>query len=78
MQSARAHISEGRPLHALYLLEIAIGANAGDADALRARLDALQLLLDEAESGLGNSYEIDWLRYRIRATNEQLGISESG
>jgi alkyl sulfatase BDS1-like metallo-beta-lactamase superfamily hydrolase len=77
VQSARAHIAEGRPLHALYLLEIAIGANAGDADALRARLDALQLLLDEAESGLGNSYEIDWLRYRIRATNEQLGISES-
>jgi alkyl sulfatase BDS1-like metallo-beta-lactamase superfamily hydrolase len=77
VKSARTHTAEGRPLHALHLLEIAIGADAGDADALRARLDALQLLLDEAESGLGNSYEIDWLLYRIRATNEQLGISES-
>jgi alkyl sulfatase BDS1-like metallo-beta-lactamase superfamily hydrolase len=69
---AEAHVTAGRPVHALHLLDIALGAQPSHARALRARKAALGNLLDAAESGLRNSYEIDWLKYRLRATDEAL------
>ena len=33
--------------------------------------------LEQAESGLRNSYEIDWLKYRLRDTDERLGALEA-
>jgi alkyl sulfatase BDS1-like metallo-beta-lactamase superfamily hydrolase len=73
VERARRHIAAGEPVHALHLLDIALGSGANHRGALEVRRDALQLLLDEAESGLRNSYEIDWLRHRIRDTEERLG-----
>lgn len=74
---ARAHVEAGRPLHALHLLEIAIGGDPSDRAALMARRDALEILLERARP-LNNGYELDWLQYRIRATNEALGEGETG
>jgi alkyl sulfatase BDS1-like metallo-beta-lactamase superfamily hydrolase len=72
VERARRHVAAGEPVRALHLLDIALGAGSADRGALEARRAALQLLLDEAESGLRNSYEIDWLRYRIRDSEERL------
>ena len=69
---ARRHIGAGRPVHALHLLDIALGGQPRHRAALEARRAALQALLDAAESGLRNSYEMDWLLYRIRITDEAL------
>jgi alkyl sulfatase BDS1-like metallo-beta-lactamase superfamily hydrolase len=72
VERARRRIAAAEPLHALHLIAIALGADAQNRAALEARREALLLLLEEAESYLRNSYEIDWLRYRIRDTDERL------
>jgi alkyl sulfatase BDS1-like metallo-beta-lactamase superfamily hydrolase len=72
VEHARDHTAAGRPVHALHLLEIALGPEANDRPALEARREALVQLLEKAESGLRNSYEVDWLRYRLRDTDERL------
>lgn len=69
---ARAHLEAGRPVHALHLLEIVLGMDGADPGALEARRDALSVLLERAETGLRNSYEIDWLKFRLRDTAERL------
>ena len=69
---ARAHIEAGEPVRALHLLEIVLLPDGNDPGALKARRDALQILLHRAETGLKNSYEVDWLKYRIRTTEELL------
>jgi glyoxylase-like metal-dependent hydrolase (beta-lactamase superfamily II) len=71
VEHARAHIEAGRPLHALHLLEIATGAEPNHRAALTTRRAALEAQL-EAVKPINNSYEIDWLKYRIRATNRAL------
>ncbi len=70
---ANAHIEAGRPVHALHLLEIALGPDGANRTALEARRAALEILLEQAESGLKNAYEIDWLKFRLRDTDEKLG-----
>jgi hypothetical protein len=43
--------------------------------ALETRRAALQALLEEANATFQNSYEMDWLKYRIRITDEALGVT---
>jgi len=74
---ARVKLDEGRPVHALHLVDIALGAEASDRGALEVRRAALQVLLQEAEAGLKNSYEVDWLRYRLRDTAARLAEPEA-
>lgn len=69
---AAEHQQNGRPVHALRLLEVALGRNANYQPALQMRLDALQTLLQQAESGLRVGYEMSWLKQRITRTQEQL------
>ncbi len=71
-ERARAHLTAGRPLHALHLLEVALAGDPAYRGALEARRDALQALRDEAEATHKNTYEMDWLDYRLRVTNEAL------
>ena len=73
VERANVHIAAGRPVHALHLLEIALGPDGTNRAALAARRAALTTLLEQAETGLQNSYEIDWLKYRLRDTDEKLG-----
>jgi alkyl sulfatase BDS1-like metallo-beta-lactamase superfamily hydrolase len=75
---ARAHLAAGRPVHALHLIEIVLEPDRADRAALEVRRDALQLLLEQAEGGIRNSYEIDWLKYRLRDTEAKLGTGPVG
>ena len=69
---AKDYLIKEQPLHALHLVDIVLGQDGANKQALEIRQDALQILLDRAESGSKNSYEIYWLNYRIRDTEEKL------
>ncbi|MBW2269300.1 MAG: MBL fold metallo-hydrolase [Deltaproteobacteria bacterium] len=73
---ARRHVEAGRPIHALHLMEIALGGQPTHRGALEARLEALGSLLEQARP-LNNSYEMDWLSSRIRVTEEALARDAS-
>jgi len=64
-ERAMRHIEAGRPLQALHLLDVALGAEPGHANALAAKKVALEQLL--AASGGGNLSETMWLMSEIAA-----------
>ncbi len=68
---ARAHMDAGRPLNALHLLDIALGAEPGHAEALRVKKAALESLLEA--SGSSNLSETMWLRSEIAGVVAVLG-----
>ncbi|HSW12001.1 MAG TPA: MBL fold metallo-hydrolase [Solimonas sp.] len=68
---AAQRLVEGRPLEAMHLLDIALGAKPAQGDAQRVRKDALQRLL--AESGGSNFSEVMWLKSEIAAAEAVLG-----
>ena len=70
---ARIHFEEGRPVHALHLLDVVIEAEPEHRAALQLQVEALEKLLGDAEGGLRNAYEMDFLKSRIRAAQEALG-----
>ncbi len=72
VKKAKDHLIKKQPVHALHLVDIVLGKDGADKTALRVRKDALQLLLTDAENDLQNSYEIYWLTYRLRDTEEKL------
>ncbi|MEM7410994.1 MAG: MBL fold metallo-hydrolase [Myxococcota bacterium] len=72
VERAQLHLDAGRPVHALHLLDIVVEAEPRHQRGQQVRRAALERLLDDAQE-LGNSYEIDWLHYRIRLTDEALG-----
>jgi len=76
VEHARGHVDAGRPVHAIHLLEIALGGDPRDRGALMTKRAALEQLLEEARP-LNNAYEMDWLRYRIRQADEALGEDPS-
>jgi len=67
---ARKKLSEGRPLEAIHLLDIALGANAAHAGALSVKKHALEVLL--RESGGANLSETMWLKSEITAVEAAL------
>jgi glyoxylase-like metal-dependent hydrolase (beta-lactamase superfamily II) len=67
---AREKLGEGRPLEALHLLDIALGAERTNPDALAVKKDALQVLL--RESGGQNLSETMWLKSEIAAAEAAL------
>lgn len=67
---ARKKLNENRPLEALHLLDIALGADRTNADALTVKRDALQVLL--RESGGVNLSETMWLKSEIAAAEAAL------
>jgi len=71
-ERARNHVAADRPLEALHLLDIALGAVPADVPALAVKQAALEQLL--AASGSSNLSETMWLRSEIagaRAALEQ-------
>jgi alkyl sulfatase BDS1-like metallo-beta-lactamase superfamily hydrolase len=66
-QRARLKLSAGRPLEALHLLDIALGAEPVCADARALKKEALQAVL--RESGGTNLSEVMWLKSEIAALN---------
>lgn len=67
---ARTKLAAGRPLEALHLVDIALGAERANPDALRVKKDALQVLLQE--SGGQNLSETMWLKSEIALTEAAL------
>ncbi len=73
---AQQHLEAGRPLEALHLLDVALGAEADCHTALTARKIALQRLL--ADGGGTNLSETMWLRSEIAAADAALAaLTES-
>ena len=62
---ARTKLDAGRPLEALHLVDIALGAERTNPDALAVKKAALQVLL--TESGGQNLSETMWLKSEIAA-----------
>jgi len=69
---ALAHIESGRPVEGLHLLEFVLADENNHLAGLEARKHALEKLLEQARSTFNNSYENDWLRYRIRETDARI------
>jgi glyoxylase-like metal-dependent hydrolase (beta-lactamase superfamily II) len=67
---ARQKLSEGRPLEALHLLDIALAADRTHADALTVKKEALQAL--QRESGGANLSEVMWLKSELAAVDAAL------
>ena len=72
VEAARKHTAAGRPLEALHFLDIALGGEPTHRNGHAARRDALQMLLDDAEAGFRNTYEIKWLQHRIELSEQIL------
>jgi len=72
---SQEHVSNAKPLHALHLIGIVLDEDENNKDALHVRKDSLEILLEEAETTYQNSYEIDWLKYRLRDTNARLSAA---
>jgi glyoxylase-like metal-dependent hydrolase (beta-lactamase superfamily II) len=67
---ARKKLGDGLPLEALHLLDIALGAERSNPEALAVKKDALQVLL--RESGGQNLSETMWLKSEIAAAEAAL------
>ncbi len=67
---AAARLAEGKPLEAMHLLDVALGAEANNMDALRVKKDALDALL--SQSGGGNLSETMWLKSEIAGVEAKL------
>jgi alkyl sulfatase BDS1-like metallo-beta-lactamase superfamily hydrolase len=74
-ERARALADEGRPLHALHLLDIVLGQAPSDRLALVVKRDALDQLLTASEHQ--NFSEVQWLESEIYEINTELDTEES-
>ncbi len=67
---AKGHADAGRPLEAIHLVDIALGAEPGNRDALTVKKQASEALL--AASGAKNLSETMWLRSEIAEIDQAL------
>ena len=72
-ERAQQKVAAGKPLEAIHLLDVALGAEPGNRAALEAKKAALQALL--AESGGTNLSEVMWLRSEMAAADTGLGTA---
>ena len=70
-ERAGAKLANDKPLEALHLTDVALGAESGNVAALKVKLAATQLLLER--SGGQNLSETMWLRSEIAAIEQKLG-----
>lgn len=69
---AKAYLAAEEPLKALHLLEFVLGDEVNHRAGLETRKEALDFLLERARGTFGNSYEMDWIKYRLRDTAARL------
>jgi alkyl sulfatase BDS1-like metallo-beta-lactamase superfamily hydrolase len=69
-ERAAARLAEGKPLEAMHLLDVALGAEANNMDVLRVKKDTLEALL--SQSGGGNLSETMWLKSEIAGVEAKL------
>jgi len=66
------YLHKNEPVKALHILEVALKGDPQDQSALKLREQALQRLMEMAEAGTRNDYEIYWLKYRLKDTQDRL------
>lgn len=66
MQKAQNYLSQNEPLKTIHLTDIVLSSDETNQIALEIKKNALLKLLEMAENGDKNSYEIYWLNSRIR------------
>lgn len=69
---ANNYLNDGQPVKTLHVLEVILAADKNNRSALLLRQEALQALLNSAEAGLKNDYEIAWLQGRLTDTAARL------
>ena len=62
---ANNYLIQGEPVKTLHITEIALAGDPQNASALALRDQALVELLERAENGLRNDYEIYWLKSQL-------------
>ena len=75
LDRARRHLDDGKPLHALHLAEAVLAVDASAVAALRLKLAATELILEQ--SGRENFSEVRWLESEIRALTAVLAEAEA-
>ena len=71
---AQNYLQKDEPVKALHILEVALKGDPQDQSALKLREQALQRLMEIAEAGTRNDYEIYWLKYRLKDTQDRLEV----
>lgn len=71
---AQNYLQKDEPVKALHILEVALKGDSQDLQALKLREQALQRLMEMAEAGTRNDYEIYWLKNRLTDTQERLKV----
>lgn len=69
---AQNYLADDKPVKTLHIVEVVLEGNANDKAALLLRQQALQVLLEKADAGLKNDYEIYWLQGRLTDTAARL------
>jgi len=69
---AKSYLGKGEPVKALHIVEVALAGEPDNREALLLRQEALSLLMERAEAGIKNDYEIYWLKYRLADTQSRL------
>ncbi|MDX1735541.1 MAG: MBL fold metallo-hydrolase, partial [Halioglobus sp.] len=69
---AQSYLNENEPVKTLHVLEVVLAADPVNRSALGLRREALLVLMERAETGLKNDYEIYWLQYRLADTAQRL------
>jgi alkyl sulfatase BDS1-like metallo-beta-lactamase superfamily hydrolase len=69
---ATNYLTQGQPVKALHIIEIALAGDPANRAALETRRQALNMLMVSAENGLRNDYEIAWLQTRLADTQVRL------
>ena len=65
---ANNYLLQGEPVKTLHITEIALAGDPQNSSALALREQALLELLERAENGLRNDYEIYWLKSQLETT----------
>ncbi len=68
----RNYLMKGEPVKTLHVVEVVLAAEPTNREALQQRQQALGVLMDAAEHGLRNDYEIYWLQARMADTAARL------
>ena len=74
---ATNYLAQGEPVKTLHVVEVTLAAEPGNKTALGLRQQALQQLLQRAQEGVSNDYEIYWLQGRLADTESRLGAGQA-
>ncbi|MBT4521353.1 MAG: MBL fold metallo-hydrolase [Halieaceae bacterium] len=71
---AQNFLNKGDAVKTLHIVEVALAGDPENRSALGLRQQALGFLLDAAEKGVRNDYEVYWLKSRMADTAAQLEV----